>query len=67
VKSLKPFARGDKCIGYINVNYIESVDFEKNAIKLNNGDTIEYLDTIETIKKRMGDCVMINQVTANMD
>ena len=67
VKSLKPFRRGDKCIGYINVNYIESVDFDKNAIKLNNGDSIEYLDTIETIKKRMGDCVMIKQAAGNID
>lgn len=67
VKTLKPFTRGDKCIGYINVDFIESVDFNKNAFKLSNGDSIEYLDNIETIRKRMGDCAIINQAVAEID
>jgi hypothetical protein len=67
VKTLRPFTRGDKCLGYINVRLIENVDFEKNSIKLNSGDSIEYLDTMETIKKRMGDCVIISQAVADMD
>ncbi len=67
VKTLKPFKRGDKCIGYVNVSFIDTVDFEINSIKLNNGASIEYLDTMETIKKRMGDCVIINQAFADID
>lgn len=61
VKTIKPFTRGDKCIGYINVNFIEKINFENNIVQLKNGQTIEYLDRTETIKKRIGDCTIIDK------
>jgi len=65
IKTIKPFARGDKCIGYINIKFIEEVDFENNKVKLNNGSYINYLDSTETIKKRIGDCTIIDKSIEN--
>lgn len=61
VKTIKPYTRGDKCIGYINVNFIEEVNFEDSLVKLKNGQNIRYLDSRETIKKRIGDCTLVKQ------
>lgn len=65
VKTMKPFMRGDRCIGYININYIEEVDFENNKIKLINGHSIDYLDSVSTMKKRIGDCTIIGKRAEN--
>lgn len=61
IKTMKPFTRGDKCIGYINIKFIEKVDFENNNVRLKSGNFIEYLDSAGTIKKRIGDCTIIDK------
>lgn len=65
VKTMKPCTRGDKCIGYINVGFIEDVNFDDSLVKLKNGQTIKYLDSRETIKKRIGDCTLVMQKASN--
>ncbi|MCM8709641.1 competence protein ComK [Clostridium sp. SYSU_GA19001] len=61
VKTIKPCTKGDKCIGYININFIEKIDFENSVVQLKNGQTLKYLDSKETIKKRVGDCTILHK------
>lgn len=61
VKTIKPCTRGDKCLGYVNTEYIESIDFLKQNIILKNGCYINFMDSSETLKKRIADCAIIKQ------
>lgn len=61
IKTVKPITKGDNCIGYINMRYIEGLDFQNKKVILTNGDSICYLEGKETIKKRIADCTIINK------
>lgn len=62
VKTIKPVYRGDKCIGYVNINFIEDMDLSKGVLKLEGGQSVYYLESSETIKKRIADCTIINKI-----
>lgn len=61
IKTLKPVYRGDKCIGYVNINYIEDMDLVRGVLKLEGGQSVAYLESSETIKKRIADCAIIKK------
>lgn len=61
IKAVKPFIRGDACMGYINVHDIIEYDFENKSVKLSCGKKISYLENSETIKKRIGYCSIIKK------
>lgn len=61
VKTLKPIDRGDRCIGYVNINYIEDMDLAKGILKLEGGQSLSYLESSGTIKKRIADCAIIKK------
>lgn len=61
VKTLKPIDRGDKCIGYVNINFIEDMDLENGILSLEGGQSVSYLEKSETIKKRIADCALMKK------
>lgn len=61
IKTIKPFNKGDNCTGYVNIRYIKEIDFTNNIIKLINGQYINYLENMETIKKRIADCAILDK------
>lgn len=61
VKVMRPFVKGDACIGYINSLFIKEIDFKNTYILLKNGQEISFLDKSETIKKRFADCTIIKE------
>lgn len=66
IKTMKPVIKGDNCIGYINIKYVCNVDFLNNTFVLSNGCIIHYLENKETIKRRIGDCTIINKKILSM-
>lgn len=65
IKTTKPFAKGDNCVGYINARYIDEINFSGSIIKLESGGTIQYLDRGETLRKRLGDNEIIKKRFVN--
>ena len=59
IKAVKPFIRGDACMGYINIHDVIEYDFDNKSVKLSCGKKINYLESSETIKKRIGYCSII--------
>ncbi|MHC1686010.1 MAG: hypothetical protein AB6733_24295 [Clostridiaceae bacterium] len=65
VKSMKPLIAGDKCFGYINLNYIKDFIIEDKKIKLKSGAEINYLDKSTTIKNRLADGALLSRKIEN--
>ena len=65
VRTIKPFTKGDQCLGYINAHTINEINFKKSLIILESGGTIQYLEKGETVKKRLGDIEIIKKKYLN--
>ncbi|NGX97386.1 MAG: hypothetical protein G4V63_19930 [Candidatus Afipia apatlaquensis] len=61
IKAVKPFIKGDPCMGYINIHDVIEYDFDNKSVKLSCGKKIKYLENSETIKKRIGCCSIIKE------
>lgn len=55
LKVRKPICKNDGSIGYVNIKYIDKITEKerKSIIHLNNGSTVECLNTIETVNKHI--------------
>lgn len=59
VKTVKPYYKGDKCFGYINILYIKNFIFKEKKIFLTEGNIINFIEKQETIKKRLAECTLL--------
>ena len=61
IKTVRPYSKGDNCVGYINAKYIDEINFSESIILLECGGTIQYLDRGETVKMRLGDGELVKK------
>lgn len=60
IKTVKPFYKGDKCFGFINMAYINNFMFADKEIFLAAGHSIHFIEKEETIKKRLAECTILS-------
>jgi len=61
IKTMKPLIAGDRCFGYVNLNFINDFIIEDKKIKLKSGEEIQYLEKNTTIKNRLADGALLSR------